>query len=271
MFFANSDLFVTERYLGELVQFFAAHPRAGCATGKILRYDLALDRETSVLDTTGIVMGRDRGASDRGQNEPDAGSYEREEQIFGCSGAAFLARREALESVTIAGECLDETFFMYKEDVDLSWRLRLAGWECWYVPRALAYHARTSSAASRARLLSIRNERSKPRHVRMHSMKNQWLLLVKNEDRANLLRDLPFVAIRESLVLAYNTLTAPGITYGAIRGFAQGLPEARRKRRAIKARQSREPGGPSRWFRRRSQSTAVLFGRRDDRLPTHSR
>jgi GT2 family glycosyltransferase len=268
--FANSDLFVTDTYLGELVQFFAAHPRAGCATGKILGYDLALDRETAVLDTTGIVIGRDRGASDRGQNEPDTGRYEQEEQVFGCSGAAFMTRREALESVAIDGECLDETFFMYKEDVDLSWRLRLAGWECWYVPRALAYHARTSSEPAGVGSFH-RNERLKPRHVRVHSMKNQWLLLVKNEDRANLLRDLPFVAIRESLVLAYNTFTAPGITYEAVRGFAQSFPKARRKRRAIKARQSVSPADLRRWFRRRSQSTAVLFGRRDDRLPTHPR
>ena len=90
--------------------------------------------------------GRDRGAFDRGENELDVGQYELEEQVFGVSAAALVARREALESVRVAGEYLDETFFMYKEDVDLSWRFRLAGWECWYVPSAVAYHARTSRA-----------------------------------------------------------------------------------------------------------------------------
>lgn len=268
--FANSDLFVSETYLDELVRFFAAHPRAGCATGKVLQYDLAEDRETSVLDTTGIVMGRDRGASDRGQNETDAGVFEQEEEVFGCSGAAFFARREALESVAVEGEYLDETFFMYKEDVDLSWRLRLAGWECWYVPRAIAYHVRTSSEPTSARSFH-RNERSKPRHVRIHSMKNQWLMLVKNEDGANLARDLPFVALRETLVVAYNILAAPMITVAAVRGFARALPDARRKRRAVKSRQSVRPAELRRWFRRRSQSSTVLWGRRDESFPTHPR
>jgi GT2 family glycosyltransferase len=270
VFFANSDLFVTESYLGELRDFFDTHPRAGCATGKILRYDLAEDRETSILDTTGLVMGSDRGASDRGQNEQDVGRYEDEEQIFGCSGAALVARRDALEAVAFEGEVLDETFFMYKEDVDLSWRLRLAGWECWYVPRAVAYHARTSVEPAGVRSFH-ENERAKPRHVRIHSLKNQWLMLVKNEDRANLLRDLPFVAAREALVVAYNAVFAPRITFAAVRGFARVLPEARRKRRAVKAAQSVSPSEIRRWFRRRSQSAAVVRGRREERLPTHPR
>jgi GT2 family glycosyltransferase len=257
VFFANSDLFVTDRYLGELQDFFDTHPRAGCATGKILRYDLTEDRESPVVDTTGLVMGRDRGASDRGQNEQDVGLYEREEQVFGCSGAALVARRRALEAAAIGGEVLDESFFMYKEDVDLSWRLRLAGWECWYVPRAVAYHARTSVEPVGLRSFHD-NERAKPRHVRIHSMKNQWLVLVKNEDWPNLVRDLPFVAAREALVLAYNTLFAPRITFAALGGFARALPEARRKRRTVKATQSVSAAEIRRWFCHRSQSTAVV-------------
>jgi GT2 family glycosyltransferase len=270
VFFANSDLFVTESYLSELQQFFDTHPRAACATGKILRYDLAEGRESRVLDTTGLVVARDRGASDRGQNEQDVGRYEQEEQVFGCSGAALVARRRALDAVAVEGEILDESFFMYKEDVDLSWRLRLAGWECWYVPRAVAYHARTSVEPVGVRSFH-HNERAKPRHVRIHSMKNQWLMLVKNEDRANLVRDLPFVAAREALVLAYNAFFAPRITFAAISGFARALPEARRKRRAAKSAQSVGPAEIRRWFRHRSQSAAVVLGRREERLPTHPR
>jgi hypothetical protein len=101
-------------------------------------------------------------------------------------------------------------------------------------------------------------------------MKNQWLMLVKNEDRANLVRDLPFVAAREALVLGYNALFAPRITFAGIRGFARALPAARRKRRAVKSRQSVSAAEIRRWFRHRSQS-AVVLGRREERLPTHSR
>ena len=40
-------------------------------------------------------------------------------------------------------------------------------------------------------------------------MKNQWLLLLKNDDLSNLLRDLPFVLAREFAVVVHNTLFAP--------------------------------------------------------------
>ena len=88
---------------------------------------------------------------------------------------------------------------MYKEDVDLCWRLRLAGWECWYVPAAVAYHARTSRGLADKDYLAAprafhENQRAKPGYVRSNSMKNQWLLLVKNDDISNLARDLPLRA-----------------------------------------------------------------------------
>ena len=94
------------------------------------------------------MIRRDRRVFDRGENERDEGQFDRDEEVFGVSGAALVARREALESVELDGQYLDESFHMYKEDVDLCWRLRLAGWECWYVAGAVAYHARTSHGLS---------------------------------------------------------------------------------------------------------------------------
>jgi GT2 family glycosyltransferase len=54
-----------------------------------------------------------------------------------CSGAAALVRRTAFEQ---AGEFDERLFFMYCEDVDLSWKLWQAGWKCVYVPDAVLRH-----------------------------------------------------------------------------------------------------------------------------------
>lgn len=253
VFFANSDLFVAHGYLDELVSFFERRPRAGCATGKILRYELEGDRETDIIDTTGHVIGRNRRVADRGENQKDVGQYEREEEVFGVSGAALVARREALESVNVCGEYLDESFDMYKEDIDLCWRLRLVGWECWYLPSAVAYHARTSHGlARRTYLSSLRafheNEQRKPQHVRMNSMKNQWLVLLKNDDLANVVRDLPFILGREALIAGYNLLFAPRDTATAVSQFARSLPGAIAKRREIKLWRKASPTQIRRWF-----------------------
>lgn len=254
VFLANTDLFVAADYLDELVAFFQRRPRAACANGKIFRYDLVEDRPTRLLDTAGLSFGRNRRGTDRGEGTEDDGAFEAEEQVFAVTGAAFFARRRALEEVAVEGEVLDETFFMYREDLDLSWRLRLAGWECWYVPTALAYHARSSrglgSKAYRSNPLEFhRQQRVKPELSRTNSMRNQWLMLVKNEDLSNLVRDFPHIAVRELSVVAWALLFSPG-TLVAVPEFARALRRTLAKRRAIKRRQAVPPGALREWFER---------------------
>jgi GT2 family glycosyltransferase len=57
-------------------------------------------------------------------------------QVFGPSGCTAVYRRAALEEVGL----LDEDYVSFHEDVDLNWRLLLAGYKCLYVPEAVAYH-----------------------------------------------------------------------------------------------------------------------------------
>jgi GT2 family glycosyltransferase len=258
VFFANSDLFVSDGYVDELVSFFARHPRASCATGKILRYDLEGDLETNIIDTTGLTIGRDRRVADRGENEADTGRFEREEEVFGVSGAALVARRAALEDVAVGGEYLDESFHMYKEDIDLSWRFRLAGWECWYVPSAVAHHGRTVHGLGRRSYLADmrrfhENEQAKPILTRMNSMRNHWLLLLKNEDLSNFLRDAVRILGREALVLGYNVVSSPADTMTTLASLLRTIPEARLKRRTIKRRQHVSPAEVRRWFTPRTR------------------
>lgn len=252
--FANADLFVSDDYVDELVAFMQRRPRAACANGKIFRYDLVEDRPTELLDTAGLSIGRNRRGTDRGEGRDADGAYETEEQVFAANGAAFFARRRALEDVAVDGEVFDEMFFMYREDLDLSWRLRLAGWECWYVPTAHAYHARASrglgSLAYRSSPLAFhRQQRLKPRLSRTNSMRNQWLMLVKNEDLSNLVRDLPHIAVRELGVVVWALLFSPR-TLVAVPEFARALPRALGKRRLIKQRQTVPARAIRDWFGR---------------------
>lgn len=54
-----------------------------------------------------------------------------------CSGACMMIRPQALREI---GGGFEEMFFMYLEDVDLSWRMWLHGWKCIYVPDAVIQH-----------------------------------------------------------------------------------------------------------------------------------
>src|SRR5581483_12472754 len=76
-----------------------------------------------------------------GSGEPEAGRYQAREEVFGFCGAAALLRRAALEDVG----AFEESFFMYYEDLDLSWRMRLRGWRILYEPGAVVEHAHAAS------------------------------------------------------------------------------------------------------------------------------
>jgi hypothetical protein len=142
---------------------------------------------------------------------------------------------------------------MYKEDVDLSWRFRLAGWECWYVPSAVASRARTSHGLAGKPYLDDlgafhENEKRKPIGVRINSMKNQWLMLVKNEDLCSFARDLLYIAGREALVLGHNFVFNPRDAVIAVSGFMRGVPRVLRGRQDANARRTAEPSHIRRWF-----------------------
>jgi GT2 family glycosyltransferase len=255
----NADLFPTRTYIDEMLEFFGTHPGAGMATGKILRYDLGADRPLDLIDTTGLAIRRSRRFVTRGEGQRDTGQFDSPEQVIGVDGAALFARRVTLESIAIDGEYFDESFFMYKEDWDLSWRVSLAGWSCWYVPSAVAFHCRTSRGLGDKGYLSAiklyhANEKTKSPSVRFHSLKNQWLMLVKNEDVGNFLRDLPFIVGRESVVLGYNLVFAPR-TLLAVGEFVKLLPSTLAKRRRIKAKQV-APSGELRYWLSQETRTA---------------
>jgi GT2 family glycosyltransferase len=250
--FCNADLFPTATYIAEMLRFFEEHPRAGAAIGKLLRYDLEADGPTNVIDTAGLALTRQRRLVPRGEGERDSGQFDEEAEVFAVDGAAPVVRRTALDAISVNGEYLDENFFAHKEDHDVSWRVRLAGWECWYVPSAVAYHGRTTRGLGRKGYLSAlrsfhRNEREKSDFVRVHAMKNQWLMLLKNEDGHNFVRDFPFILAREAMVVVHNLLFAPR-ALAAVPMTLRVFRETLMKRRAAKAKQRMDPRALRQWL-----------------------
>jgi len=174
----NPDSMVDKNYLTSAIHTLQTHPEVALLAGKVLRMDVnaqpVLQGGLPLIDTAGIEMYSNRQAVDIGQGETDHGQYDQEGEVFGVSAAVCLCRRDALLEVAIDGQVFDNAFFAYKEDVDLSWRLRLGGWKCWYTPGAVAYHARGWQSGFKKR-------QQIPQYVRYHSFKNRRLMILKNE------------------------------------------------------------------------------------------
>jgi GT2 family glycosyltransferase len=69
------------------------------------------------------------------------------------------------------GEFFDPDFFVYREDADVAWRSQLLGWRCIYTPNSRGYHVRNVLPGKR---------RALPPEINMHSVKNRFLMRMKN-------------------------------------------------------------------------------------------
>ena len=118
-------------WLQALVDVAQRYPKAGAIQPKILRRDSS---GQSVIHTWGTQLHFLGVGYVGGDGLPDRALEIG--PIPSASGAGVLYRANALREVGL----FDATFFMYHEDVDLSWRLRLAGWEILLMPDAVMFH-----------------------------------------------------------------------------------------------------------------------------------
>ncbi len=127
----NNDTEAEPGWLAALALAALAHPQAGAIASKMLLFDR---RDT--LHNAGDVMGCDGIPHNRGVWQTDAGQFDAAIAVFGGCGGAVAYRRAAWQAV--GG--FDPRLWMYLEDVDLAWRLRLRGWEAVFAPDARVYH-----------------------------------------------------------------------------------------------------------------------------------
>lgn len=248
----NADCRIEPDFVSRLVAAIESHPTVGMAGGKLRR--MSADGELShgpaerpVLDSTGIYFTPSQRHFDRGGGEEDWGQYDRREEVFGITGAALLCRREFIEDVSLGDQFLDEDFFAYREDADLAWRGRLAGWSALYEPAARALHFRGLRTHKRARIDPL---------INYHSVKNRFLMRTKNMDRAVWRRCFPYLWLRDLGILAY-LVAGERASLGALRDVWRLRPRTLEKRRRIQSARRAAAGDIAPWFSFRPVSRGV--------------
>ncbi len=119
-----------------------------------------------LTNSTGVVLTRSGNCYDRDWLRPTGAGPEHPSspRLFAFTGGAVFLRRRVLDE--LGG--LDTRFFMYYEDVDLSWRMRLAGHDIVYEPGARVLHRHAGSSDHDSPL------------VRTYSIRNRSLTMLKN-------------------------------------------------------------------------------------------
>ena len=159
--FINPDTFLTRDFIARMCRIFAEKPDISVLTGKLLGFDLQEGAPTGKIDSTGISRRWYGRWYDRGQGEEDRGQYGSCEYLQAACGALLCCRGEMLAQLGL--QFFDEDFFMYKEDIELGFRLRKLGYKVLYDPSLIAYHCRGWQRARQkmtlaVRLLAARNE-----------------------------------------------------------------------------------------------------------------
>ena len=138
--FVNPDVFLPSDFVNKALQICNEDFEIGMLSGKLLGYNLALGKPGGRVDSTGIERKWYGRWYDRGLGEHDSKQYEQAKSMVALCGALLFCRNNALRSV--GDFVFDPDFFLYKEDIELSLRMRKRGWKLLYHPTLQAYHCR---------------------------------------------------------------------------------------------------------------------------------
>jgi GT2 family glycosyltransferase len=226
----NPDVLLLPNFIQNLVDAGNVDPKVGTVCGKLLSILATFDLpEEQLVDSTGIYFTPMLRHLDRGSQEVDRGHYLNFEYVFGATAAAALYRRSMIDDISINNEFFDSDFFVYREDADVAWRAQLLGWRCLYSPLARGYHVRNVLPG---------NRRALPPEINMHSVKNRFLMRIKNMTpelyRQNWLsittRDI--TVIGACLLREHSSLKAFGFLFKNWRHVWQKRQEIMRRRKA---------------------------------------
>ena len=134
----NSDVAVAPGWADRLARFMEAHRDVGACQPKILSYNDSSKFEYAgasggFIDRNGYPYCRGRIFT---ECETDSGQYDRAIPIFWATGAALMVDINVY--LEVGG--LDPKFFAHMEEIDLCWRIHLAGKQVWAVPSSVVYH-----------------------------------------------------------------------------------------------------------------------------------
>ncbi len=217
----NPDAFPAPEWLETLMAAVNAHPEFSFFGCRMV--DAA---DPGVLDGTGDTYHTSGLAWRTNHGAPVSGAHGCGGEIFAPCAAAALYERAALAQVG----AFDESFFCYFEDIDLGFRLRLAGHRCGYADDAVVAHV-GSGITGRRSAFSV-----------YHGHRNLVWTYLKNMPGLLFWRYLPQHLLINLVALAYFTRHGPaGAIWRAKFDALRGVPAALRQRRRIQRRRLTSP------------------------------
>lgn len=159
----NNDCIVDKEWLTELVKVAEKDEKIFAVGSKVYL------QQTNKIQNAGIAMfedgyGRDVGAVVKNHTQDyaeDIGQYNREKETYAACAVAALYRKSILDQIGL----LDDIFFMYYEDVELSERARMHGYKIMYAPLAVVHHDHAASSGEFSSFFIYQSELGRLLHM----------------------------------------------------------------------------------------------------------
>jgi GT2 family glycosyltransferase len=237
----NNDTLVHPETLARLMDVF---DRASASIGAVMSTLVFADRP-SVIASAGLETFTNGVVRDAqiGETVPeDCAPY----PIFGPSAGAALYRRAALDDVGM----FDPAFFIYLEDADLAWRLRLRRWETVSVPDALVRHA-----------VSATGGYGSPRKA-YYLARNRWWCIAKNWPSVLLRKHSGVIGRYDAAAVAYAIATGDRASLSGRRDALTDIATLMRARQRVQSRVTASPDEIGKWLLQAPPLAATLQERR---------
>jgi len=149
---ANNDLRFDAQGLAGNLAVFDRQPPCGIIASKVRYMD-----EPEVINSAGCLVYPDLTGVNRGLDEVDKGQYDVCEEAFAAYGAVMAIRRSVFDRAGF----FEEDYFLFMEEDEFAWRMRLKGFTVWFAPDAVVYHKRSANTVLFSPLKLFYSERNR--------------------------------------------------------------------------------------------------------------
>ena len=200
----NNDTRVHPDFVKEMLVGIRKRPNAFSCAAKMLNL-----YHPDQIDDAGDFYNALGWAFARGKDQNES-RYRAACRIFSSCGGAVIYRRAFLKETGL----FDENHFAYLEDMDLGYRANILGYENWFLPDAIVYHAGSGTSGSRYNLFKVR-----------YSSRNNIYMIYKNMPLFQIVLNLPFLIAGFGIKLFFFTIKGYGREYAA--GIKNGMTLSR--------------------------------------------
>jgi len=181
---------------------------------------LVFMHDPKIINAAGTIATKDGLVRYRGWKEKDVGQYDKVEEVFAVNNVACMYRKKALQDVGL----LDPEFFIYNEDADLGWRMRLRGWKSVYVPTAIVQH-------------EVGTTMGKYSEKGAYYAHRNWIwMIIKNFSLSSLILYSPFIIVWNIISVLRGLTRGSLINLIAIKDALKDLPRVLKLRKEIQSK-----------------------------------